>query len=67
MGNIVENLENAIKEQRAATLTMGVCEIVANNESKHAARIVLCTLTGALMKKGETELAEKIVDFVGQI
>ncbi len=63
----LDGIRKALKDNRAATLTMGICEIVAHEESRHATMIVLASLCGALMKKGETEIVEKLTDFIGTI
>lgn len=63
----ISGMQIAIKEYRIATLTQAVCETVAYNEPEHAARLVLVSLVGALMKAGEMDLAEKIADFVATI
>jgi hypothetical protein len=60
-------LYKVLHTQRAASLTIGITGIVENNESRQATRIVLVSLMGALIKKGDDELAEKVCEFVSAV
>lgn len=67
MDNKTDNLVKVMRDIKDQTLINGICYTLEREDSTQAVRIILAATVGALIKKGETELVEKIINFLEEL
>lgn len=63
----LDEVKKVMQDVKDVTLIQGISYVLENNEPKQAVRIVLVSLFGALLAKGESELADKMIQFSEEV